>query len=168
MDANILSESVEPVAETTAHNALRPIVFGGLTVGILDGLAACITAGLRGVTPDMVFHYIASALLGRETSYNGGTPTVLLGVFLHFCVAFGAAAGFYFVSRVIPAALKYVWISGPLYGVVVYFVMGNLIVPLTAAPKLQSTGRGMITGILIHMVCVGLPIALWARAGAKR
>jgi len=165
MAESILSESVDSLSEPRSSAAVRSILYGGLTVGVLDGTAACVGAGLRsGATPDMVFHYIASALLGREASYNGGVQTVALGVLIHFCVALGAATGFYFVSRLVPAALRQPLVSGPLWGIVVYFAMGYLIVPLTAAPKLQSTGSGMIIGICIHIICVGFPIALWARA----
>jgi hypothetical protein len=50
-----------------------------------------------------------------------------------------------------------------LYGIGVFFAMGYLIVPLSAVPKIPFSFSGMITGILIHMFCVGLPAALVVR-----
>lgn len=163
MNENIMTNEITEPAPVLVPSAFHTIVYGGLTVGVLDGMAACINAGLRGATPDMVFHYIASALLGREASYGGGTPTILLGVVMHFCVAVGAATGFYLLSRNLPVLLRYSVVSGALYGIVVYFVMGWLIVPLTAVPKLGFSVAGMITGIVIHMICVGSPPAFFAR-----
>ncbi len=160
----------ENINETVSlkSSAFHTIVFGGLAVGILDGSAACISSGLRsGATPDMVFHYVASGLIGRDASYNGGFPTVLLGIFCHFCVAFGAAAGYFALTSIAPAVLKFPFIVGPLYGIFVYFLMGWLIVPLTAAPKLPFVVTGMILQIVIHMICVGSPPAFIAARFAK-
>lgn len=167
MNDSILTDRLEDTSPPALPRAFQTIVYGGLAVGVMDGLAACINSGIKGATPDMVFHYIASATLGRDASYNGGIPTILLGVLMHFCVAFGAATGFYALSRIIPAVLKYPFITGPLYGVFVYFFMGWLLVPMTAAPKLPFTVTGMVTGIVIHMICVGSPPAFIARRFAK-
>ncbi|MGD9631213.1 MAG: hypothetical protein AB7V18_18405 [Pyrinomonadaceae bacterium] len=71
---------------------LKAICMAGLAVGVLDGLAAVISSALRGVAPARVFQYIASGVLGKA-SYEMGAATVLLGIFLHFVVAFGRSAG---------------------------------------------------------------------------
>jgi len=167
MNENILTEELTDSTSTLVPSAFQTIVYGGLTIGIMDGLAASINAGIRGVTPDMVFHYVASALIGREASYNGGIPTVLMGILMHFCVAFGAATGYYILSRLNPGILRYPFISGPLYGVFVYFFMGWLIIPVTAAPKLPFSVAGMLTGIFVHIICVGSPPAFIARRFAR-
>ena len=52
----------------------QAIVYGTLAVAVLDGLAAIITAGLRGTAPPRLFQGIAFGLLGRDT-YTGGPTT---------------------------------------------------------------------------------------------
>jgi hypothetical protein len=163
MNENIISEHVVEPRSSSLH-ALQTIVYGGLLVGTIDGLAATINAAIKGISPDRVFHYIASGLIGVDASYNGGAPTLGLGILLHYTIAFGVVTTFLVLSRNIPILLRRPVISGMIYGVAVYFVMGYLIVPLSAVPKISFSLSGMITGILIHMFCVGLPASLVVRS----
>jgi hypothetical protein len=163
MNENLLTDHIEEVRSPSVVRSLQTIVYGGLCVGTLDGLAAIINAGLKGVSPDRVFHYIASGLIGTDASYSGGAATVILGILLHFSVAFGAVAVFFLLSRSFPVLLRRAVISGMLYGIAVYFAMAYLIVPLSAVPKLAFSISGMMTSIVIHMFCVGLPAALVVR-----
>jgi hypothetical protein len=62
---NALVSSDSLGASLKRPRAFETILYGGMTVGILDGLAAVISAGLRsGLGPIRVFQYIASGLLG--------------------------------------------------------------------------------------------------------
>jgi hypothetical protein len=168
MDESILIERIEDMPSFAVPKAFNTIVYGGLTVGTLDAIAACTNAWFRsGVTPDRVFKYIASALLGRDVAYESGFAPVLLGVLMHYSIAFGVATTFYLISSRLPVLLRYAVIVGMAYGIAVYFVMGYLIVPLTRVQQGQSTWTRMITGIFIHMFCVGLPPALIARYSTK-
>lgn len=146
--------------------AFESIVYGGLAIGVLDGLAAGTNAYLRGGTPSRVFQYVASGWLG-PSSYNHGLRSVLLGVFFHFCVAFGAATVFLFFSRSFPILIRNALLFGPLYGIAVYFFMGRIVVPLSNARRLPFSYSSLITGIIIHILFVGLPIALLARRSAR-
>jgi hypothetical protein len=146
---------------------LRVIAVAGIAVGILDGVAAIVSAGLRGVTPDRVFQYISSGLLGRS-AFEGGAATVALGVLLHFVVAFGAAAVFVAAARAFVVLNEYPWITGPIYGVLVYFFMGEVVSALSNVSRGPRTVSGTITGILIHIFFVGLPIALISSKGADQ
>lgn len=147
--------------------AAETILYGGAAVGVLDGLAASVNAGLRGTSPARVFQYVASGLLG-PASFEGGTATVLLGVLLHFAVAFGAAAVYWLASLRLPALVRRPLLCGALYGVAVYFVMGRVVTPLSAARTLPFSLTSMLTGILIHVLFVGLPVALVARWSAGK
>jgi hypothetical protein len=110
---------------------------------------------------------VATGVLGAA-SYDGGVGTAALGLFLHFVIAFSAATVFYFASNKIPMMIRYTILAGPLYGIAVYFFMQLVVVPLSAFPhKGPFTLRGLVTGITIHMFCVGLPIAIAARKFAK-
>ena len=126
--------------------------------------AACIFYGiLRGNPPIRIMQSVATGLLGAA-SYDGGVPTAVLGLFLHFVIAFSAATVFYFASRKLPVMIRHAILCGLLYGIAVYFFMQLVVVPLSAFPhKGHFTLKGLVTGITIHMFCVGLPIALAAR-----
>src|SRR5690606_37918771 len=106
-----------------------------------------------------VFQYISSGILGR-TSFEGGAATIILGVVLHFIVAFGAATVFVLAARLLSFLNRYPLITGPIYGVCVYFFMGEVVTRLSNVNAGPRTLSGTVTGILIHIVCVGLPIAL--------
>ena len=140
-------------------NSLRTVGLAGTTVGVLDGIAAVVSAWIRGVPPDRVFQYISSGLLGRD-SFEGGAVTIILGVVLHFIVAFGAAALFVFLARSIGFIRTNPLILGPLYGIAVYFFMSEVVVALSNVTRQPRTLSGTVTGILIHIFFVGLPIAL--------
>lgn len=144
----------------------RAILFGGLTVGILDGLDAIVFFGLRGVPPHRIFQAIASGLLGQP-AFQGGMVTAALGVVLHFCIATTIVTVFVLLSRRLLALTNRPFLWGPLYGVAVYLVMNFIVIPLSAANSAPKPLAVVINGVLIHMVGVGLPSALFARAAMR-
>jgi hypothetical protein len=73
-------------------NALLAIGVGGLIAGSLDLTQAMILFGAR------IPLSIAAGLLGRQ-AVRGGVGTYVLGVFLHFFIAFSAATVNYAASR---------------------------------------------------------------------
>jgi hypothetical protein len=147
---------------------LRLLALGGLVVGTLDILDAFVFFGLRGVPPITIAQSIASGLLGRA-AYQGGFPTAALGLVLHFGIAFAIVCVYYAATRWLPALVRKPLVFGPLYGLVVYVVMNYVVLPLSAA----AVGSGpkplpvLVNGLLIHMVGVGPPAALFG-ARARR
>jgi len=166
MSENILLDSKEAVSFRERPRAFDTIIYGGLVVGVLDGLAAVVNAGLRGTSPTHVFQYIAGGLLGRE-SFSGGLITALLGILLHFFIAFMVAAVYYGASLRFPVLIRQAVIWGMIYGVMVYFVMSYVVMPLSATPKFPFSLAALLTGVIIHIFFVGLPIALIAQRSAK-
>jgi uncharacterized membrane protein (DUF485 family) len=147
--------------------ALDTILYGGLTVGVLDFLDANIFFGLRGVKPTAIWQFVASGLLGRA-AFSGGTKTILLGVALHFAVAFILATIYYLASLALPALIRQAMIWGLLYGVLAHFVMTFVVTRLSAAPpRLRYPVPVMLNGVIGHALLVGLPLALFARRSAK-
>ena len=137
---------------------------------MLDGLAAVILTILYGRSTHRMFQYIASGLIGGA-SFNGGWATVLLGVSLHFLIAFIWTTIYYGASLRLPALIRQALICGPIYGVVVYFAMQIIVLPLSAIrkpPLSFAAPRQMLQGIIVHIICVGLPIALLARRSAEK
>jgi hypothetical protein len=141
----------------------QPIFWGGLIAGTLDIVAACVTAWLRGGTsPVRVFQFIASGLLGAS-SFTGGAKTAALGLALHFLIATGATAVFYFASRKWFFLIEHPITAGLLYGVAVYAFMNFVVIPLSLVSQRPVPLSGRIIGLLIIMFCVGLPVALIVR-----
>jgi uncharacterized membrane protein YagU involved in acid resistance len=145
----------------------RGVLIGGLLAGVLDIAAALTFWGVKGVAPARILQAIASGLLGREAAFAGGAGTAALGLLLHFAIAFGAAGVYHLATRRWPALLRHWVVSGIVYGVVVYLVMEKVVLPLSRGGFRGSAPEVMAIMVLIHMVCVGLPIAWGARAGAR-
>ena len=167
---NVLARSGGLTASLERPRAIDTILYGGLTVGILDGSYAVISSYLKsGVMPSRVFLYIASGLLGRD-AFAGGPATVLLGVLLHFFIAFCVAAVLYAASQKLPMLIQRPWLWGPIYGVAVYFVMQFIVVYISAAPPLRGgrTWWSVLNGMIVHALLVGLPPALYARRSVKQ
>lgn len=148
--------------------ALQTILFGGLLAGVLDLTAAFISNALqRGGSPVSVLQSIASGLLGKE-SFTGGATTASFGVLAHFTIAFVWTIIFYLVSRRIKFLTAQPVVSGALYGILVYIFMHFVVVPFSAAPfKMPHTSGAIAIDVLIHIFCVGLPIALVVRRFSK-
>ena len=142
----------------------RPIgiFWAGLLCGTLDIAAAFIVYGHYGLRPVPLLQGIAAGLLGRR-AWEGGLATAALGLICHFLIAFGAATVYFLMSRWSPFLLQHAVFCGIMYGVAVYFFMNRIVVPLSNARKYPFSVKMMIIGVIIHIFCVGLPIALVIR-----
>jgi hypothetical protein len=152
-----------PVAEPIAY---RVILAAGLICGVLDITAAFINSGLRGTGPVRVLQFVASGWLGTD-SFNSGLASASLGLATHFLIATSASAVFYAVSRKLNFLTEHAVVSGIAYGVVVYLFMSRIVVPLSAAPKIRVSVVSVLTGVAIHMTCVGLAISLTVHRYSK-
>jgi hypothetical protein len=141
---------------------LRAILWGGLACGVLDITAAIVVYGFFGARPVRLLQGIAAGLLG-PSAFHGGLATAFLGLLCHFTVAFSAATVFVLASRGLLFLTRHACVSGLLYGVCVYFFMNRVVVPLSAARKYPFSFRMMVIGVMIHIFCVGLPIAIAAK-----
>jgi hypothetical protein len=148
--------------------AFETIVYGGLIVGILDGLFAFIFYGLiLGVKPLRIFQSVASGLLGRA-SYDGGVSTFLFGLLLHFVVASCIALVYYAASLKLPILIHHAVASGLIYGMIAYLVMNYVVIPLSRIGLRPTSLRLFVPAFIAHAFLVGLPVALVARRSAKR
>ena len=156
-----------PVART--WSAAGAVIRAGLLAGALDIADALVVSGIRGVSPGRVLRHIASGVLGASAA-QGGVPAALLGLLCHFTIATGAAAIFVFASTRIPFLWKRPFISGPVFGICVYYVMQWVVVPLSLVRRGTAAQPWymLVNAFGIHMFGVGLPIALvtayWQRS----
>lgn len=142
--------------------AQQAIVWGGAACGIFDGLAATTHLALKGIKPVRVWQGVASGLLG-DPAFRQGWVSGSFGLLLHFVIAVLAAAVFAVACGQIPLLARAYWISGPAYGVLVFLVMNLIVVPLSARHKRASSTPDKIIQLIIHVVFVGLPIAIAAK-----
>lgn len=140
----------------------RPILIGGLVAGLLDLADAFLFFGWRGVAPIRILQAIASGIEGRS-AFQGGYRSAAFGLLLHFVIATGAAAVYVIASRKLTTLRERPIESGLFYGLLVYAVMNLLVLPLSATTPGSYPPAVLINGILIHLLGVGLPIALIAR-----
>jgi hypothetical protein len=141
---------------------IRAILAAGLLAGVLDITAAFTIYGLRGVGPVPILKSIASGLLG-PAAFQGGPAIAVLGGVLHFVIATGAAAVFYFASRRLDVLQRQPVAAGLGYGVAVYLFMNLVVLPLSAVRKQPFDPSMAALMVVVHMLCVGLPIALAVR-----
>jgi len=139
------------------RNALLAIAVGGLIAGALDLTQACILFGWD------IPLAIAGGLLGPK-AFHGGIATYVLGVLLHFFIAFSAAAIYCAASRRLDFLKEHALVCGLCYGAAVELVMRLIVLPLSA---LHARGpyqlHDLIQGLLVHMAVVGLPISFSVR-----
>ena len=68
-----------------------------------------------------------------------------------------AALIFSLAIRYLPALVEHYLLSGAFYGVLVFFFMNVVVIPLSALPKTHFPLSGTFVPIIVHIFCVGLP-----------
>jgi hypothetical protein len=150
---------------------LKPVLVAGLISGTLDITYACVFSYFRrGAHPMAVLQSVAAGALGAKAR-EGGIKTALLGLFFHFLIALIVAAVYYFASRGLGFMVTHPVICGLLYGLCVYLVMYGVVLRVSAIHSKNfpwSYPWPVLTGnLLIHMLGIGLPIALVVRKYSK-
>lgn len=147
--------------------ALSAILPGAAIAGALDITYAILFYGWRGASAARVLQSVASGLLGAS-AFQGGAATAALGLVLHFCIALIWAALFYIASRRIALLVRQPLLSGIVYGAIIYAAMNLIVLPLSAIPrKATFPPLVLVTGFLVHMFFIGLPIALAVRRASR-
>jgi hypothetical protein len=138
------------------------ILLGGVIAGTIDiGSAALI----YWVNPVVILHAIASGVLGRA-SFLEGTPSALLGLGLQWAMGIVIAAIYVVSCRPLPVLVRR-WIAGGLaYGVIIFFVMNYVVVPLSRAmakPHFPHFSPTKFGENMLAMLLFGLVVAFFAR-----
>jgi uncharacterized membrane protein YagU involved in acid resistance len=139
------------------------VLAGGLVAGALDIAYACAFWAVKaGVPPRRIFQSVAAGLLGRA-SFEGGAATAALGLALHFLIATSMSAAYYLVARRWPLLWRRPVPCGAAYGLILYGVMNYIVVPLSAAGPGSKDPLWIALSIAVHVLLIGIPIALFAR-----
>jgi hypothetical protein len=153
------------------RDPLSRLVRAGLLTGIVDGTFASVQSFLNDSTVTRLFQGVASTLLGPE-AYDGGTRTALIGVLMHFGVAFGWSAVFLFLAqrsqgirRVLASRYGVVKVAA-WYGPLIWMVMSLVVIPLLLQRPPSITSRWWIQ-LIGHFPFVGLPIVASIGSGLR-
>ena len=143
--------------------ALKTILIAGIVAGTLDILAAIVVYALvmQATTAMRILQMIASGVFGKA-AFDGGAGMAICGLVFHYDIAFCWAAAYIFVYRFAPFLRRHKIAGGLLYGALVWALMNLVVLPLSRAPHNRFTWDSVLSGALILMVCIGLPVALIA------
>jgi len=146
----------------TAPSRLRAVLIGGSIGGALDIGFAITWAAINGRSPEWLLQTVATGLLGKA-AYEGGLAAAILGLAAHFALSCGWAGLFVMAASRARVLAAKPWFAGPVFGILVFFAMRLVILPLSAFPYPVSFSQpGATYDLLSHMFLFGLPIALAA------
>jgi hypothetical protein len=139
-----------------------------LIVGTLDITYAILFSYYRsGTSPERLLQSVAAGWFGRDAAFAGGTATAAAGLGFHFLIAFTITAIFFVAASRLPALTRNVLVTGPLYGIGVYCVMNYVVIPLSKiGPRPFPPMVVFVSGLLVHMFLIGVPIAIGAQRRA--
>ena len=146
----------------TASHAEKAIVIAGLLCGVLDGIAAAVLSHSYGGTTMRMFQGIARGVLGTS-ALKGGVATALLGVALHFLIAFGGRRRLLSGQPLYKCVDHRPLICGVLYGAAIHLFMTFVVIPLSKIGHRPIVPRVFLWVLAIHMVIVGPSISLAIR-----
>jgi hypothetical protein len=136
---------------------LRPIAIATAVAGALDILWAMIltmTVG-KGDIPAML-RFVASGPFG-DAAKDWGTGGSLLGLLVHFTLMAIMATIFVMLVRARPHLLDTPWRTAMAFGVITYFAMNWVVVPVRFGLPLPPKPLSIATQLFAHLVLVAIP-----------
>jgi uncharacterized membrane protein YagU involved in acid resistance len=110
--------------------------------------------------PDML-RFVASGPLPAATEMDGGGA--ILGLVVHFTLMAIMATIFVLLVRARPALLDTPWRTALAWGVITYFAMNWVVVPLRFHSPLPPKTLSIVTQAFAHLVLVAIPMTFIAR-----
>lgn len=144
------------------------VLAGGLVAGTLDIVYAISFWALKAEVPAArILQSIAAGLLGKA-SFEGGGATAALGLGLHYFIATSMSVVYYLVAGRWPLLRQRPVLCGAGYGLLLYGIMNYVVVPLSAAGPGSKDPLWVALSITVHMLLIGVPIALFARRARQQ
>jgi uncharacterized membrane protein YagU involved in acid resistance len=121
----------------------------------------------REVPAQRILQSVAAGLLG-DASFEGGGSTAALGLGLHFLIALSMALVYYLAARRWSLLRQRPVACGAVYGLLLYVLMNYVVVPLSAAGSASKDPLWIALSIAVHVLLIGIPIALFSRRAAAK
>lgn len=157
-----MSDDAVSFASMKSDTAGR-LVRAWLVTGVTDAIfSSVLVTVFYHSTVTRLWQGVASVLLGKE-ALNGGTTTALIGLLIHFGVAFAWSAVFLFLYmqsariRELVASRFGVFKVAVLYGPFIWLVMSVVVIPLLAHRPPTINFRWWVQ-LLGHIPFVAIPI----------
>ena len=141
------------------RDVFTAILLGGVIAGTIDIGAACVISGR---SPGFILQVIAGGLLAKA-SFDGGLATMLLGAVLQEAMGLLIATIYVLLAKSILGWLRRWIISGLAYGVVIFFVMNYVVVPLSAWKATPHFTPVKFAANMAAMLLFGLIVAFFCR-----
>jgi hypothetical protein len=135
----------------------RPIATATAISGTLDILFAMILTLLFGRQIGNMLRFVGSGPFPAATGMRTGGA--VLGLAVHFALMAIMATVLVLIVRARPQLAEMPFRTGLAYGLVTYFVMNWLVVPLRFGTPLPPKAMSIATQLFAHVVLVGLPMA---------
>jgi hypothetical protein len=143
------------------QSMLRPIAIATAISGTLDILFAMILTLAFGRQIPSMLRTVASGPFPPATDWGSGGA--LLGLLVHFALMAIMATAFMLVVRARPGLLETPWRTGLAFGIVTYFAMNWVVVPLRFHTPLPPKTISIVTQLFAHLVLVALVFVLVAK-----
>jgi len=140
---------------------LKPIALGTLISGTLDILLAMILTLIYGREIPNMLRSVASGPFPSATDM--GASGAALGLFVHFALMAIMATAFMAIVRWRPVLLETPWRTALAFGLITYFAMNWLVVPLRFGTPLPPKPISIATQLFAHVVLVGFVFVAVAR-----
>jgi hypothetical protein len=145
-------------------STIKTIIYTAIIAGCLDAIAAVVFLAKMNFAG--AWRFVASGMFGDE-AFSGGNEMVIYGLLFHFSIALIWTIVYYLFLRKVDFFINNKIRGGLLYGVVVWYVMNLIVLPITNIPHSPFTVMGIIKGLIIIILCVGLPISLLIQKSNK-
>ncbi len=156
----MVSTSVRSATSARTRRTAFAVLLAWLLTGTLDITTAILYyVGPSGARAARLLQGIASGLLGRQ-AFAGGLGTALLGLALHYLIALIWTLVLVVALNTYRGLRRHLVLTGIVYGVVVWFVMNLVVLPVSRVQHAPIRLEAAIIAAIILVLCIGLPNAL--------
>ena len=144
----------------TQLSVIKPLLLAVLVAGTLDIAGAILILANGNAAGTLKF--IASGLIGSG-AFTGGTGTMILGLVIHFFIAFCFSVLYFIVYEKIAFFRSNRFVSSFVYGLFIWATMKFLVLPLTQLPSRGAIQwESALSEILILTVAFGVTLPFFA------
>jgi hypothetical protein len=160
----VTEDSAHSRPAATALRTAATLFLGALVIGTLDIVYAMIFWHFKAaVPPTRILQSVAAGIYGKA-SFTSGARTAAIGAALHYFISLCIVLVYWLASKRFRLLTERPILYGAIYGVLVYFVMNYVVIPLSATQRGKFLFSWVALTIVVHAFLIGVPAALSARA----